>query len=280
MTEQSGSRFSHYMREAKELVFLILLAILIRTVVFDLYQVVSGSMETTILSGERFFAEKCTIFFSKPKPGEIVSFNDPHFKYSNNTIVAFLQNYVYGPDRWTKRVIGVPGDHIKGVLEEGHPVIYRNGVRLNEPYVNAYPLAPVDLQASVWKSYDPSRPYTQQPFYAFDEQKVKQNQQLLERLGVPPLLLPGTNRQFDCGRGNEFDIHLGSAQYWLMGDNRMNSLDSRVWGPAQGCHIHGRVLYCFFSVDTQSTWWIFEPFLHPIDFWSHVRWSRCFKRVR
>ena len=275
-----SSRFSYYAREARELVLLLALAVLVRTVVFDLYQVVSGSMETTVLAGERFFAEKFTIFFSKPKHGEIVSLNDPYFTYSNNAVIAFLQNYVYGPDKWTKRVIGVPGDTIKGTIEDGHPVVYRNGVRLQEPYINTYPLVPVDLENSIWRSYDPKRPYSDQPFYSVDEFQVKQAQRQLELLGLPTLLLPGAIRQLGSGSGDEFEIHLSPTQYWLMGDNRMNSRDSRAWGPAEECHIHGRVLYRIFSVDTQSQWWIIAMVIHPIDFWSHVRWSRCFERVK
>ena len=72
--------------------------------------------------------------------GEIISMNDPEFKYSKNPAMNLFQHYVWGPSNWTKRVIGVPGDVIKGVIEDGKAVVYRNGEKLNEPYINKYPL--------------------------------------------------------------------------------------------------------------------------------------------
>jgi len=195
--------FSDSIREVIVILFVIFL---IRTFGFGLYQVPSGSMETTMLVGERFFADKFTILFSPPKHGDIISFNAPTFPYSKNWLVKLWQNYAWGPDNWTKRVIGVPGDTIKGVIEDGKPVVYRNGVKLVEPYVNKYPLI------NVWKvdplayrkflkdlsrygnssvevlreriaaqkfsdpyqprSYDPSVSYEDQPFYRTDGSKV------------------------------------------------------------------------------------------------------------
>ena len=39
-----------------------------------------------------------------------------------------------------------------------------------------------------------------------------------------------------------FSVKLGENQYWLMGDNRLNSGDSRLFGPIDGRLIHGRIL--------------------------------------
>ena len=75
-----------------------------------------------MLVGERFFADKATYLFRKPQRGEIISFNDPLFHYSSSFGMSLFQNYVWGPSNWTKRVIGVPGDIVKGVIEDGKPV--------------------------------------------------------------------------------------------------------------------------------------------------------------
>ena len=53
------------------------IAFFIRTIGFGLYQVPTGSMETTMLVGERFFADKLTPLFQSLKHGEIISFNSP-----------------------------------------------------------------------------------------------------------------------------------------------------------------------------------------------------------
>lgn len=199
---------------ARELITLLLIVFLIRTFVFGLYQVPTGSMETTMLVGERFFADKFTILFSKPKRGEIVSFNDPRYPYSSNPVIRLFQEYVgtwSGPINWTKRVIGVPGDVIKGVVENGEPVIYINDEKLDQPFVNKYPLLaryledPTVLREQAlrqafaamhnyglshiekaveqvadelmlhhldWRSYDPHAPYDKQPFYRFSADRV------------------------------------------------------------------------------------------------------------
>lgn len=195
----------------KELVTLLLIVFLIRTFGFGLYQVPTGSMETTMLVGERFFADKFTILFSKPKRGDIVSFNDPKYPYSSNQLMRLFQEYIgtfSGPINWTKRVIGVPGDKIRGTIENGVPAIYVNDQKIDEPYVNKYPLLarwledpeklreqtlsqafalvqyfgidkPVEefalqllLEKRDWRSYDPHAPYDKQPFYRFREDRI------------------------------------------------------------------------------------------------------------
>src|SRR5947207_14960910 len=108
-----------WLESITEFCFLLTIVFLIRTFGFGLYQVPTGSMETTMLVGERFFADKFTILFSKPKRGEIVSFNDPRFPYSKNSLIRLFQEYVgtwSGPINWTKRVIGTSGDIVKGVI--------------------------------------------------------------------------------------------------------------------------------------------------------------------
>src|SRR5438105_12997339 len=113
--------------QAIEFVFLLALIFLIRTVFFGLYQVPSGSMETTMLIGESFFADKFTYWIRKPQRGEIISFNDPLYEYSPNPFMKFFEQYVWGPSNWTKRVIAVPGDTVEGRIEDGKPAVYVNG---------------------------------------------------------------------------------------------------------------------------------------------------------
>src|SRR5258708_19346263 len=132
-----------FVRQVKEITVLIILAVAIRTFIFGLYQVPTGSMETTMLVGERFFADKLTPFFKPIARGEIISFNDPSFVYSSNRFVKLFQQYLWGPSNWTKRVIGIPEDHVKGVIEEGKPVVSLTAKKLADPYLNQYPLTPL-----------------------------------------------------------------------------------------------------------------------------------------
>jgi signal peptidase I len=272
------------------IIVIVPLAVLIRTFGFGLYQVPSGSMETTMLVGERFFADKFTPLFIPIKHGDIISFNDPTYTYSKNNIVRWLQNHFYwGISNWTKRVIGLPGDHIKGVVENGKPVVYRNGSKLDEPYLNKYPLlalfshnpnAPLE-----YRSYDPNVNYAEQPFYKMTSYDVKVGKKIAHLTHQKDIKYPGHPLEVDIGFGVEkdadiFDVKLGPYEYWVMGDNRLGSHDSRAWGPLKGEYIHGKILLRLWSIDSDESWWILDLLKHPINFWKKVRWNRCFERVK
>lgn len=257
--------------------FIACVAFFIRTFFFGLYQVPSGSMETTMLVGERFFADKFTPWFMPIKRGEVIAFNDPRYPYSDNSAMNLWQRYVWGPSNWTKRVIGIPGDHVQGVIEDGKPVVYVNGVKLDEPYLNKYPLVPPSL-GKYPRSWDPSRPYNNQPFYNMNEADVKFAQRIYELHGRRPILMPGT--PLEDTNQDVFDVHLGPNQYWVMGDNRLGSGDSRAWGALDGRLIHARILLLLFSVDTDEGWLILDILKHPFTFWKKVRWSRTLRIIR
>ncbi|MCL4361025.1 signal peptidase I [Candidatus Dependentiae bacterium] len=271
---------SRFRSELEGLIVVIFAAFIIRTVIFGLYQVPTGSMETTLLVGEGFVADKLTYWFRAPKRNEIIAFNDPKYQYSENKFTNLWERYVWGPSNWTKRVIGIPGDHVKGVIENGKPVIYVNNQKIDEPYLNKYPL--ITLRKSLptmediltgryyidQRSYDPNVSYHDQPFYRIDEK-------LLVKTGDCQLMLlhPGTPLDID-----KFDVYLGPDQYWVMGDNRLGSLDSRAWGPLKGHQIHGKIIFRLFSVDSPGSI-ILDFIKHPIDFWTRIRWSRWLQFV-
>lgn len=302
----SLSKKTGFWSNVKEITVLLSVVFLIRTFGFGLYQVPTGSMEVTMLVGERFFADKLTPLFSPIKRGEIIAFNDPLYKYSTNKFVRIFQEYVWGPHNWTKRVIGQPGDILRGVTEEGKPVIYLNGTKLNETYVNEYPLLRewqidprevairlvnkgVDGLGDLFKtkSFDPEKPFDNtQPFYYIKEERI------IKEGKDPIVLYPGTpvnqqNEGLIHKDGNsywtgsdEFYVELGENQYWVMGDNRLGSTDSRWFGPIDGRLIHSRIMFCIWSIDTQESWWILDLIKNPINFWTRVRWGRIPRYVR
>lgn len=311
-----------FWRNVFEVAGLLLLVFVIRTIGFGLYQVPTGSMETTMLVGERFFADKLTYLFRNPRRGEVIAFNEPpaYYEYSKNRLRNLFQHYVWGPSNWTKRVIGGPGDEVKGVIEDGKPVIYVNGKKIDEPYLNKYPLIDVwkddqtvinlemqklaqsfflmgetreeidsriqqQLQCYISrKSYDPQFPFEKQPFYLIDPKRIDR-----DREGQYSLLYPGTPipaRQYGLKRtenywdgSDEFRVTLGPDEYWLMGDNRLGSKDSRVFGPVKRHFIHGRIIFLIWSHDSEESWWIVDLIKHPINFWKRMRWGRFFKWI-
>lgn len=309
MAYSNGSknrRQEGFWTNAREIIVLLSIVFLIRTFGFGLYQVPTGSMETTMLVGERFFADKLTPLFTNIKRGNIISFNDPKYPYSSNPVVRLFQDYMWGPSNWTKRVIAVPGDELKGVIEDGKPVVYLNGKKLHEPYINKYSLIQVwkvdlrdlksmarkspSVMASIGqylapKSYDPSVGFDKQPFYGIKKERVFYD----PKTGQPLLILPGTplekGRKIVKGEnywnnGDEFYVKLGKKQYWVMGDNRLGSHDSRFFGPIEKRLIHGRILLRIWSHDSDKNWWIFDLIKNPIDFWKRMRWNRFFQVVK
>jgi signal peptidase I len=323
MANYTNTKKQGFWSSTTEFVGLLLLVILIRTFGFGLYQVPTGSMETTMLVGGRFFADKVSYLFRSPTHGEIISFNDPEHAYSSNKLLFLFQNYFWGPANWTKRVIGLPGDHIEGRIEDGKPVVYRNGEKLNESYLNKYPLVHVanqdvdllyskirnsvqqkfgssqvsDMQIQYFvdrelsscyrpKSYDPSVSFDDQPFYRINDRRVLKDAQGQIVMLKPQTLLRPVKRDhvLDVSRNqwdgtDVFSIHLGDGQYWCMGDNRLGSRDCRSFGPVDESFIHGRILFCIWSHDSDEAWFILDLLKHPIDFWYRMRWSRCLRWI-
>lgn len=318
----------------REFVVLLIIVFLIRTFGFGLYQVPTGSMETTMLVGERFFADKFSYVFRNPKRNEIIAMNDPLYPYSNNYFKQLYQRYIgfpCGPSNWTKRIIAQPGDTVKGVIEEGKPVLYlkKNGEqdfqKLNESYLNKYPLLRVlkedpavltrtiereilslsrsNVPAAIvervveqkyanqttQRSYDPQVSFDKQPFYLIKPDRIVRD----ARTGEMDIIYPGTPRRssnaqalelIEQGKNyydgsDEFYVHLGSDEFWCMGDNRLGSRDCREFGPIKQKQIHGRIIFRIWSIDSDESWWILDLIKHPIDFWSRVRWGRFFQVV-
>jgi signal peptidase I len=293
MFKASAKKQQTWLGSISEIVVLLTIVFVIRTVGFGLYQVPTGSMETTMLVGERFFADKLSYIFRAPRQGEIISFNDPLYKYSDNKAKRLFEYYVWGPSNWTKRIIGLPGDHVQGKIEDGKPVVYVNGTKLDEPYLNQYPLIKIwrdnpmmrgesiekairsgNITPPDWRSYDPKVSYADQPFYRFTDQEVMRNAQ-----GEPYLIWPDTVDQTPFRNVDEFDRQLGSDEYWLMGDNRKGSKDSRYIGPVKGELIHGRIVFRILSMDSGEGWLLLDLIKHPIEFFKRVRWSRCLEFV-
>ena len=290
----------------------LVLCVILRNFLFSLYHVPTGSAEKTILVGDRIWGNKTAYFFDTIKRNDMVIFDDPRQGYDETNYLTYLwQRYVgfpipllglrAGPINVVKRVIAVPGDVIEGRVEDGKTVIYRNNEKLDESYLNPYPLiylkkdkgfikqgwlGPITVpgflakeKAEVSYTYDPSVPYEEQPYYCMDESEIIKHPQT----GMPILREPRVPDYARSGRCiDEFGpIRLPENKYWVMGDSRKNSDDSRGWGFLDKKFVHGRASFVIYSVDSEEALWLFDVVKHPIDFWTkHVRWSRFFKPLK
>lgn len=103
---------------------IVLASWLLRSFVFQSYEIPSASMEETIMTGDLVFSEKVSYRFGDPAPGDIVTFEDPEIP--SRTLI--------------KRVIATEGQTVD--LKDGS--VYIDGVKQFEPYTDgkpSYPLA-------------------------------------------------------------------------------------------------------------------------------------------
>ncbi len=160
---------------------------LLITFVARTYYIPSASMVPTLAVGDVLLVDKFEYRFHRPHEGDIVVFPPP----------------IPSPDDFIKRVIGLPGDEFRIV----HGVVYRNGVRLNEPYTDERPNPDFNLEIRNYGIYvDDGGGW--QALSASDANVPPRS------LWTAPDRIPP-----NC--------------YIMLGDNRNDSEDSRVWGFAQ-----------------------------------------------
>ena len=226
----------------------LIIALVIRTVLFQPFNIPSGSMKATLLVGDYLFVSKYSYgysHFSLPFSPPIFSGRIWGSQPERGDVVVFRLPKDTSTD-YIKRVIGLPGDKIQmvdGVLQINGQAIKREEA---PPFVEAeegLPAAPVTR----WKETLPNGV----SYYTLDlvENGFADNTQVYT---VPP------------------------GEYFMMGDNRDNSTDSRFSqvGTVPFENFIGRAQIIFFSVYEGERAWEFWRW--PVS----VRWSRLFTIVR
>jgi signal peptidase I len=194
----------------------VILALFVRTFVFQAFKIPTGSMENNLLVGDHLLVNKMAF-------APVISAVDralmPRKAIGRGDVIVF--KYPERPDRdFIKRVIGLPGDR----LELRRKRVYINGVVLDEPYVHY--LVPPSTDGIV------------------------RTGDLREEYG--PVTVP-------------------ERQYFMMGDNRDNSEDSRYWGFMPESYVKGEALVIYFSVGEAAG---------GTGSVGGIRWGRLANRVR
>ena len=118
----------------------LVLALLIKAFLFQAFFIPSGSMESTLMPGDRVLVNKIPYYFHDPERFDIIVFEnpDPNAEVDRGPLGGFVHWLAQGlglstdPDEdFIKRVIGLPGDEVEG---KGGAV-YVNGKELAEPYL-------------------------------------------------------------------------------------------------------------------------------------------------
>jgi signal peptidase I len=207
----------------KAMFFAAIIALLIRSFLFEPFNIPSGSMFPTLLVGDYLFVEKYSYGYSKYSfPLDVVSFDGRIMgrPVTRGDVVVFRQPKRPDID-YIKRIIGLPGDTIQ--VKEGR--LYING--------KIVPREPVGIEV-----YDDEGGKT--PYHKYVE------------------TLPGGVKHFiyevsDNEALDNTDVYkVPQGYYFAMGDNRDRSLDSRVqadvgYVPAE--NLIGRAALIFFSTE-------------------------------
>ncbi len=222
------------------------------TFVVQAFEIPSSSMEETLLIGDHVFVNRVQFAPKTPWVGPLL----PYREVRHGDIVVFLHpDPTYAGTYVVKRIVGVSGDRIH--LRNGD--VYRNGEKLNEPYV----LHDRDDPSDSYRNNFPSVPPTDPNISPIWETELPSHIQG-EDLVVPP------------------------DHYFAMGDHRGVSLDSRYWGFIPKENIIGRPMFIYWSFETPSDQYRKTDFGDRIGFLAHVvlhffdetRWRRTLKVVR
>jgi len=212
----------------KSIAVALVIWLFLRTLLVEAFRIPSSSMEHTLLVGDFLFVNKALYGAEVPLVhAHLPAFREPH----RLDIVVFDSKTQEGV-KVVKRLIGMPGD----TLEMKSAVLYRNGGAQAESYIEH-----VDSLA------DPADPEMRAWQVAY--------------------LLPEVDRaSYHPSRDNWGPLVVPPGQYFVMGDNRDNSYDSRYWGFVDRRVIRGRPLFVYYSFDHDS--WRALPFL------TAIRWGR------
>ena len=178
----------------ESIIVAVILALFVRTFVFQAFKIPTGSMKPNLLVGDHLLVNKF-IFAPTAFPFERAIL--PMRSIQRGDILVF--KFPEEPERdFIKRTIGLPGD----TIELKNQTVYVNGQPLDEPYAH----------------------------YLF-----------------PPAEHTGTDG-FDIRR-KYGPVTVPEGHYFMMGDNRDDSQDSRFWGFLPQSYVKGRALFIYWSFD-------------------------------
>ena len=245
-----GSSLRSLWENIKSLAGALLIYLVINTLLIAAYRIPSGSMIPTLLIGDWLFVNKAVYgphipftdahlpSFSEPKRGEVVVFVSPYQadeaeRHEDPTPVL------------VKRMVGMGGDTLymrKGLLYV-KALPKRHGVGIvSQPNTNS------------------SQPTDTDSRFAWQHKfEVRQS-----RFGPPP-----ADPQLD----NWGPILIPTGHFFMMGDNRYESKDSRYWGVVPRENVRGRPSFVYYSYKGGG------ESDRPLPFITDIRWGRIGTRI-
>jgi signal peptidase I len=232
--------------QAKSFFPVLAIILIVRSFWFEPFKIPSPSLVPTLLTGDFIVVNKYiygirlpvwnkkVLSISEPKRGEIVVFRRPPRQfpgYDNPKDNPVGRTFI-------KRLVGVPGDHI---VYKDHQ-LYVNDVAMETKVVSPY-------------TFDSTSNDRTQPAPPCYPQLMSED-------------LTGVQHQMlHCAEGSlEGDWVVPAGQYFMMGDNRDNSSDSRDWGFVPEANLVGRASFIWFHFDYERK--------------GYVAWNRIGKVIK
>lgn len=199
---------------AASLLRTVIVAMFVLTFIMDPCMIPSPSMESTLMVGD-FLLSNRQVFAPEGTLGRLLL---PYRDVRRGDVVVF---YHADPSLLVKRVVAVPGDRIR--IVDGH--VFIDGEALNEPYAQYSPVS----RTAIGIGFPP-------PEGAYDDPEVD----------------PHWWRQMQ-GLDHDGELTVPSGDYFVLGDNRGHSEDSRFWGFVPRDAIFARPLVIYFSLRKSSS---------------------------
>jgi signal peptidase I len=239
---------SDWVASVQSLLLTVVIAVFVITFIVQAFQIPSESMESTLLIGDYLLVDKLR-FGSGQKSHSLV----PYRPVKRGDVIVF--KYPVSPSQhFVKRVVGIPGDRVRLINRK----VFVNGVPLQEPYVQH--------TRHLHDVFRDEFPRINLPVAQLESSWWLQMQKLVED---GQLIIP-------------------EGHFFVLGDNRDDSLDSRYWGFVPQENIIGRPLIIYWSVQSMEEDMPISPsagdkLLHFAYAATHVlqitRWDRTFRIV-
>ena len=223
-------------RAFSEWAFIVICAVgvvmIARPIAVEAFKIPTGSMEHTLLVGDFLFVNKAVYGAEIP----LVHVRLPAFHHPLRGEILVFEFPLNPEKNYVKRLIGLPGDTVE--MRDGR--VYLDGRAMEEPYVeHTDPNSDPGAEEFSW----------QRPFLVrAAEASVRPS-----RNNWGPLVVPEKN-------------------YFVLGDNRDNSADSRYWGFVADSLVRGRPMFVYYSYEPDA--------MRRFPWITRIRWERIGKRVR
>ena len=283
------SRFGNFLRI---ILIILVLALIIKAFFIDAFKIPTGSMENTLVVGDNILVNKLAYNFHTPRYVPFTSISIPSadiFSISNpdrGDVIVF--KFQYGSDfsgnnsvNLVKRIVGLPGDTVQIIKQEvfvnrkSIPFPFAVKIDRNNRMEDGVPEKGIFPPDSSWNkdNYGPIVVPRKGDLIDLNPQNAQLWKSIIDReLGKNTLSAEGTVITIEGKPVHGYT--LTKDYYFVLGDNRENSMDSRYWGFVPEDMIIGSAFMVY---------WSWDPYVPNRKFYNisePIRFERLFKIIK